>query len=91
MQLAFLLYFFLTLLVIIDAYCYTGYGPGCIKHLKVHGSFLQPFSAFQRIFSDAIMDHSAEGSLLRIGNTENVRKSLPKEGTVAEIKQLPPV
>ena len=43
-------------------------GPGCIMHLKISGSFLQPFSTFRRIFSSAILDHRLGGGLLWIGN-----------------------
>ena len=43
-------------------------GFGCIKHLKVSGNFLQSFSAFQRIFLSALLDHSAKGGLMGIRN-----------------------
>lgn len=49
-----------------------------IKHLKVSGSFLQRFSAFQRIFPDVIMDHLTEDSL-QIGNNTKMAQENPLE------------
>ena len=60
-------------------------GQGCIKHLKISGSFLQPFAAFRWIFLCTLLGHSADGGLLRIGKyKKSARKSFKGQGMTAE-------
>ena len=54
-------------------------GQGCIKHLKISGSFLQPFAAFRWIFLCTLLGHSADGGVLRIGNTKRAQEN-PSKG-----------
>lgn len=50
-------------------------GPVCIKHLWISESFPQLFPVPQRIFLRAVLDHSTEGSLSRIGKTTSTRQN----------------